>query len=188
MKEFEIFRTGKHTSDKGITKEYTEEDLDKIVSNYNSDDPAPIVIGHPKTNDPAYGWIDKIKRVKDKLIAFPKQLNDEFVKLIKAGSFKKRSISITPDLKLNHIGFLGAAAPAVSGLKEIEFSTELELLSFSVDLPPESIEVKEDSETQVPPSKTSKENNNMLNKDFTNQTLQNLTSIVSELQEKVNNK
>ena len=35
MKAFEIFRTGKHTSDKGITNEYTNEDLDKIANNYN---------------------------------------------------------------------------------------------------------------------------------------------------------
>ena len=79
MKAFEIFRTGKHTSDKGITNEYTNEDLDKIASNYNpAEHEAPIVIGHPKTNAPAYGWIEKLQRVGNKLIAFPKQLNSEF--------------------------------------------------------------------------------------------------------------
>ncbi len=72
MKAFEIFKTGKHTSDKGITNEYTNEDLDKIVSNYNPEEhEAPIVIGHPKTNAPAYGWIEKLQRVGDKAYCFP---------------------------------------------------------------------------------------------------------------------
>ncbi|MGA9292444.1 MAG: hypothetical protein WBV81_07620, partial [Ignavibacteriaceae bacterium] len=134
MKAFEIFRTGKHTSDKGITNEYTNEDLDKIASNYNPQEhEAPIVIGHPKTNAPAYGWIEKLKRVGDKLIAFPKQLNKEFEELVKSGAFKKRSISITPDFKLNHVGFLGAAAPAVKGLKDVEFSEEQEFSNFEFD-------------------------------------------------------
>jgi len=46
--EFEIFKTGTHTSDKGITKTYTEEDLNFIASNYNPQEhEAPIVVGHP---------------------------------------------------------------------------------------------------------------------------------------------
>ena len=105
MKAFEIFKTGKHTSDKGITREYTTDDLDKIVANYNPDEhEAPIVIGHPKNNAPAYGWIEKLQRVGEKLIAFPKQVNQAFADMVKEGAFKKRSISITNDLKLNHVG------------------------------------------------------------------------------------
>ena len=45
--------------------------------------------------------------------------------------FKKRSISITPDLQLNHVGFLGAAAPAVKGLKDVEFVENVDELEFS---------------------------------------------------------
>jgi hypothetical protein len=151
MKEFEIFRTGSWTSDKGISKQYTEADLDKIIENYNSGDPAPIVIGHPQTNAPAFGWIEKIKRVADRLIAVPKQLNDQFVDLVKNGAFKKRSISITPDLKLVHVGFLGAAAPAVEGLKEIQFNAEDDLLSFSDEYIPddEDDEIDEQKNTSL---------------------------------------
>ena len=134
MKAFEIFRTGRHTSDKGITNEYTNEDLDKIASNYNPEEhEAPIVIGHPKTNAPAYGWIEKLQRIGDKLIAFPKQVNSAFENLVKSGAFKKRSISITPEFKLNHVGFLGAAAPAVKGLKDVEFSEEQDFSNFEFD-------------------------------------------------------
>lgn len=137
MKPFEIFRTGTHTSLNGQTKDFSETDLDTIASSYDPQQhEAPIVIGHPETNAPAYGWIDKLKRVGDRLIAFPKQVSNEFSELVKTGAFKKRSISITPDLQLNHVGFLGAAAPAVKGLKDVEFAEnpdELEFASFEFD-------------------------------------------------------
>ena len=137
MKPFEIFRTGTHTSLNGQTKDFSETDLDTIASSYDPQQhEAPIVIGHPETNAPAYGWIEKIKRVGDRLIAFPKQVSSEFSELVKTGAFKKRSISITPDLQLNHVGFLGAAAPAVKGLKDVEFAEnvdELEFASFEFD-------------------------------------------------------
>jgi hypothetical protein len=137
MKPFEIFRTGTHTSLNGQTKDFSESDLDTIASSYDPQQhEAPIVIGHPETNAPAYGWIEKIKRVGDRLIAFPKQVSNEFSELVKTGAFKKRSISITPDLQLNHVGFLGAAAPAVKGLKDVEFAEnvdELEFASFELE-------------------------------------------------------
>ncbi len=137
MKPFEIFRTGTHTSLNGQTKDFSETDLDTIASSYDPQQhEAPIVIGHPETNAPAYGWIEKIKRVGDRLIAFPKQVSNEFSELVKTGAFKKRSISITPDLQLNHVGFLGAAAPAVKGLKDVEFVEnvyELEFSSFELE-------------------------------------------------------
>lgn len=132
MKPFEIFRTGTHTSLNGQTKDFSESDLDTIASSYDPQQhEAPIVIGHPETNAPAYGWIEKIKRVGDRLIAFPKQVSNEFSELVKTGAFKKRSISITPDLQLNHVGFLGAAAPAVKGLKDVEFAKNVDELEFS---------------------------------------------------------
>ncbi len=137
MKPFEIFRTGTHTSLNGQTKDFSETDLDTIASSYDPQQhEAPIVIGHPETNAPAYGWIDKLKRVGDRLIAFPKQVSNEFAELVKTGAFKKRSISITPDLQLNHVGFLGAAAPAVKGLKDVEFAEnidEQEYASFELN-------------------------------------------------------
>ncbi len=180
MKEFEIFRTGTWTSDKGITKNYSEEDLDKIVENYNSEDPAPIVIGHPFTDAPAYGWIDKIKRVKDRLIAIPKQLNQQFVDLVKNGSFKKRSISITPDFKLNHVGFLGAAAPAVSGLKEIQFNAEEELLNFSSDL---SLSAVEEKSLKVSIDNSSASDDKPIETQINVSALEGLTSIVNDLKQ-----
>ncbi len=121
--EFEIFKSGTHTSDNGITRAFSASDLDLIVNSYNpASHEAPIVIGHPRDNSPAFGWIDSLKRVGDTIVASAKNLVPEFLDALKAGLYKKRSISLNPDGSLNHVGFLGAAAPAVKGLKDISFS------------------------------------------------------------------
>lgn len=134
-KWFAIFRTGKHTDSNGNTREWTEADLDKIVESYDpSKHEAPIVIGHPKSNAPAFGWIEKLKRVGDTLYALPKQLAQEFVEMVNKGLFKKRSISLYPDGTLRHVGFLGATPPAVKGLPDVEFSDEYSTLEIEQEL------------------------------------------------------
>lgn len=121
-KWFAIFKTGKHTDSNGNEREWTENDLDKIIESYDkTKHEAPIVIGHPKTNAPAFGWIEKLKRVGDTLYALPSQLAQEFVEMVNKGLFKKRSISLYPDGTLRHVGFLGAQPPAVKGLPDVEF-------------------------------------------------------------------
>lgn len=134
MKPFEIFRTGTHTSSNGFTKEYSLEDLEQIADNYNrSEHEAPIVIGHPKSNAPAYGWIEKIFVEGDRLFAKAKDLAADFVQAVKDKKFKKRSISLTPDNLLNHVGFLGATVPAVKGLADVEFNEDDDLTEFEFD-------------------------------------------------------
>lgn len=119
---FEIFRTGAHTDSAGNISDWTDQDLDEIVSLY---DPtiheAPIVLGHPEHDSPAYGWIEAIKRVEDKLLAKPRQLVEEFKNMIRKGSYKKVSIALYPDLGLRHVGFLGGMTPAIKGLKQAAF-------------------------------------------------------------------
>ena len=136
--DFEILKTGKFTSSNGVEKEFNLSDLEKIAADYNpSVSEAPIVIGHPKTNDPAYGWIDSLKVSGDKLIASAKQIVPEFLESLKNGLFKKRSVSLTPDGYLRHVGFLGAEFPAVKGLADISFSDDRsadESFEFSEEL------------------------------------------------------
>lgn len=125
MKWFEIFKAGQHTDSLGVERTYTENDLDGIVSKYNPvNHEAPLVIGHPKSNLPAYGWVDKIKRVGDRILALPKQVVPEFEEMVEKGLFKKRSVSFYPDGSLRHIGFLGAMPPAIKGLKDVEFNAD----------------------------------------------------------------
>lgn len=91
MKEwFEIFKTGMHTDSGGNTREWTETDLDAIAATY---DPAvyeaPLVIGHPELNAPAYGWIESLRRIGSTLFAKAKQIAPEFAELVRSGSYKK---------------------------------------------------------------------------------------------------
>jgi hypothetical protein len=119
----EVFKAGKHTDSAGNTREWTEDDLKSIVENYNpAEHEAPVVIGHPADNDPAFGWVEKLKAEGTVLYAKFKDLIPEFVDIVKQGLFKKRSIALYPDLVgLRHIGFLGAVPPAVKGLENIQF-------------------------------------------------------------------
>lgn len=120
----EIFRAGKQTDSAGNTHDWTQGDLDKIISNL-SKYPAPLVIGHPKHNDPAYGWVASLKREGDTLLMQCEKVDPQFDKLVQDGRYLNRSVRITETkdgLTLGHVGFLGAAAPAVEGLKPIQFS------------------------------------------------------------------
>ena len=123
---FEIFKTGIWTDAAGNTREWTTEDLDTLIENYNPEEAeVPLVIGHPKTDSPAYGWAKEIKRVGEILFAKGKEIAEEFEDMVREGRFKKRSVRLTPDgTRLVHIGFLGAAPPAVQGLKNIAFQEE----------------------------------------------------------------
>lgn len=129
----EIFRTGKHVASNGQEVNVTEKDLDEIVSNFSDKNPdVPIVIGHPKTNNPAYGWVDELKREGDKLYACYKDVASEFEEWVKDGRYKTRSISLKDNI-LRHIGWLGAKPPAIKGLEAYQFEEDENALSFSED-------------------------------------------------------
>ncbi len=134
-----IFKSGTQTDSSGATRDWTEADLDAIVNHYNAadrSDDAPVVIGHPKTDDPAWGWVDKLKRVGTMLYATFKDVDEQFRDMVNKGRFKYRSIALYPDLKLRHVGFLGAAAPAVKGLGAASFSdAEFAEISMEFDEP-----------------------------------------------------
>ena len=136
--KFEIFKTGTHTSDKGITKDYSLDELNFIAQSYKPDeDEAPIVIGHPIDNSPAYGWVTSLEVTQDgKLVADApdEKLHPDFLNAVQEGIYKKRSISLTPEGKLRHVGFLGGATPAVKGLADIQFSQPSStVIEFDID-------------------------------------------------------
>lgn len=133
--QIEIFKPGKHTDVKGTVVTFSESDLKACAAAY---DPAlydaPLVVGHPKLDAPAYGWVKTISFADDKLIAEPDRVDVAFAELVNEGKFPKVSASFyLPDapnnpkpgvLYLKHIGFLGAAAPAVKGLKNVSFAED----------------------------------------------------------------
>lgn len=135
MKWFEIFKTGIHTDSAGNTQAWTKEDIQHIADSYDpSSFEVPLVIGHPETDAPAYGWVEALKVVGDKLMAAAKQVAPEFIDMFRKGKFKKISVCLTPSKKLRHVGFLGAAAPAVEGLATANFNAlGQDIISFESD-------------------------------------------------------
>lgn len=132
MKSFEIFKAGRHTASNGETLEFGENDLASSAGAY---DPAiheaPIVVGHPKTDAPAYGWVGGLVASGQRLVASPHQVDAAFAEQVEKGAYKKVSACFyTPEAKdnpvpgvyyLRHVGFLGALPPAVKGLKPVAF-------------------------------------------------------------------
>jgi len=125
-----IFKTGKHTNSAGNEKDWSEADLDNIVAKFSPQIGAPLVIGHPKDNAPAYGWVEGLKRVGQMLYYKPMQVVEEFKEMINKGLFKKRSISLYPDGTLRHIGYLGAMPPAIKGLPDHTFMGEEDAATY----------------------------------------------------------
>lgn len=136
-----------HTDSSGNTREWTTKDADKIVSSYAAREAdAPVVIGHPRDNSPAYGWILDLKRDGEKLLAKVKPTSKEFVGWLRKGLYRHVSMSVRPNLTLRHVGFLGAAPPAVKGLKMPEFADE-EFTEIEIEVP--GTQAKEDTQVTV---------------------------------------
>lgn len=131
----DIARAGTFTPSNGKTTTITKDDLDLIVKGFDANKRrVPLVFGHPKTSAPAYGWVEALQMKGDILQARFRQIHDDVKTLVKKGNFKNISISISPDKRsLLHVGLLGAAAPAIDGLKEVSFAHETICIDFSME-------------------------------------------------------
>jgi hypothetical protein len=121
----EAFSAGTHTDSTGDTATWTKDDLQKIATTYNEKSaiqPAPVCIGHPLDNSPAFGWIKKAYVEGDKLKLKLHQLNKNFVDCLRNHAYKNRSISMYDDGTIRHVAFLGAMQPAVKGLAPLQFN------------------------------------------------------------------
>lgn len=130
--EIEIFKVGTHRPTSGEPVTFSADDLAQAAANYDPKDfDAPLVIGHPKTDGPAYGWVRGLRLAGDKLMA-RMGVTPEAVDLVKNGNFKKVSASFylpkaasnphKGQLALRHVGLLGAAAPAIPSLAAVQFA------------------------------------------------------------------
>lgn len=131
----EVFYAGTHVDSRGRKVTITRSELEASAAAY---DPAvfaaPLVIGHPTMDAPAFGHMGKLA-VNDsaRLIASDHtDVHPEFAALVADKRYPKWSISFfQPEHPSNpkpgvyyprHLGFLGAAAPALPGLKHVAAS------------------------------------------------------------------
>lgn len=130
-----IFRAGRHRTIDGRSVAFSEADLAAIAAAYDAAvHEAPLVIGHPKTDDPAMGWVSGLKCVGLRLEADFRQMDPAFAEAVEAGRYKHVSAAFyAPDSPRNpkpggyylrHVGVLGAVPPAVKGLGPLTFAED----------------------------------------------------------------
>ena len=129
----DIFKAGIHIDDQGTERVFTEGDIEDIARGYRPDvREAPLVVGHPETDGPAFGWVKELRRGLGGVLQMrAKQVNERFAEGVREGRFKKRSAALYPPSHpsnpnpgkwyLRHVGFLGAAQPAIAGLADPVF-------------------------------------------------------------------
>lgn len=130
-----IFYAGTHTDLHGRSVTFSAADVAATARAY---DPslleAPLVVGHPKTDDPAYGWVEALVLAGTQLTdleAIPCKVDAAFAAMVNEERFNRISASFfLPDAPMNpvpgvyylrHVGFLGAAAPALKGMRKPQF-------------------------------------------------------------------
>lgn len=130
-----ILKTGTFTDSSGQVVTFSDADLRDVVASYDSGNyPAPLVIGHPNMDDPAYGWVKALNLANGRVQATAEKLEPTFAESVRAGRYRNVSASLYPAghpgnpkpgrWYLKHVGFLGAAAPAIKGLGQVAFGAD----------------------------------------------------------------
>lgn len=125
----QCFKVGRHVAMSGAALTFAQSDLAATAGAY---DPAlheaPIVIGHPALDAPAYGYVGGLSFAAGALEAAPRKIDPAFAAAVKSGAYGKVSAAFFPPdsphnpvpgvYYLRHVGFLGAMPPAVKGLRD----------------------------------------------------------------------
>lgn len=140
---FQIFRTGTHTAMNGQTLTFSENDLRQIAFAYpwqKAKQCAPLVLGHPADNQPAYGEVKALVVDGGRLFAHA-IVSPGLIRAVKSGYYNKVSAAFYSPLaqqnpvpgawSLRHVGFLGAMPPAVKGMAPLNFAQENAAIQFS---------------------------------------------------------
>ena len=139
---FQIFKAGKRQSSDGKEYDITEQDVIECAECY---DPtlheAPLVFGHPKTDDPAFGWVKNLQSNGGALSAEFSDVDEGAKELVRTKKFKHVSASFYPPAHasnpvpgkwyLRHVGLLGAMPPSIKGLGAVSFSDADGCVEFS---------------------------------------------------------
>jgi hypothetical protein len=136
----EVLKVGTFRDLHGRDIPVTREDLTELAASY---DPAryraPVVIGHPRIEDCAWGVHERFEVEGDSLFAVEGRVDAQFAAFRDAGRFAERSLSFflpdhpnnpTPGKKhVKHVGWLGAVPPAVPGLERLQGRDRVAALS-----------------------------------------------------------
>jgi len=153
----EVLRVGKFVDMHGNEVIVTDADLPKIVENFdNRTEDVAMVLGHPKkqkwmtlkSDTPAAGWVSKFYVKGKKLLMDIKDIPLTVARWINSKSFRKISLGMQRTgngYAVGHVGLLGAAPPAVTGLADfpqVKFKKNDDAIVISVDLAEGGQEVK----------------------------------------------
>lgn len=130
-----ILKVGRYKDASGRSYDITPSMLKELAETYKPNT-APLVKGHPNNDEPALGWVDKVKADGDTLFASFSQVAESFKNEVAEGLFKNVSASFFLPFSdanpakgryaLRHVGALGAARPAIP-----ELGTLQEALAFA---------------------------------------------------------
>lgn len=150
-----LLRPGRFTAMGGEPVELSQNDLADMAETY---DPAryeaPIVVGHPADNDPAYGWVARLAVEADGLYAVPGHIAPELRQAVAERRYQHVSASLYPPgspanphpghWSLRHVGVLGAQPPAVKGLRPLQLGDGAGCICLS--LPIEDVSMAENQQ------------------------------------------
>ncbi len=133
----EIFKGGPQRDSQG--REHDGDCLiEKAVSSFNAGEHRPpLVLGHPKDDSPAYGWVNGVKA---DVASGVKRLMADIAPVdalkgwVNGRLYQNRSAAFYADGRLRHVGFLGGTPPAVKGLTPLpafgeDADTSIEFIS-----------------------------------------------------------
>lgn len=130
-----LLRAGTFRDMHGQVTTFTPSDLAATAAAY---DPAraraPLVVGHPTHNSPAFGWLGRLEAEGEDLYGVPEQVDPAYAEAVRAGRYPERSASLYPPdhprnpvpgvWYLRHVGALGGVAPAVRGLRGADLADD----------------------------------------------------------------
>ena len=119
----DVCRTGTWQDSSGKTVSLNRRDFDGYVAAHAASDPAPVVVGHPKMDSPAWAWVDGMRRAGDRLQVKLRNIQPAFREAVEGGQYSARSVALEAG-RVRHVGFLGGKAPAVPGLAPTQFNAE----------------------------------------------------------------
>lgn len=148
LKWIEVFIGGKRTSSNGLTRHYSDDELQQVVDTYDPNHfKAPLIVSYPAHNTAGYsdsdlyksqlafGYPEQLKRVGNRLMAGFKKISPKIKEWINNGEILSFSSSFylpqSPHnpypgkLSLRHVAGCGSNPPAVKGMADPELSEPL---------------------------------------------------------------